>query len=172
VCPEDGERGSRKTHLTFSSFPLVSPLSTSESEMFALTLKSVQGRMRRTHRARHVGTRVLCTVPPPRARRSRSPIDNRILPRKIKETVLPSTPVSGKLPVSLLPHPSVDSLHSLVTSQMSPCTMGTNPAQESLRRALPRYPPPQRQRQANRATETRPHRRALLHPACATACRL
>ena len=81
--------------------------------------------MRRAHRARHVGTRVLCTVLPPRARRSRSQIDNRILPREIKETVLRSAPVSGKSLGPLLPHPSVDSLHRLVTSQMSPCTMGT-----------------------------------------------
>jgi hypothetical protein len=145
-------------------FPVVSPLSVSESEMFASTRSSrSEEEMRRAHRARHVGTRVLCTVLPPRARRSRSQIDNRILPRKIKETVLRSAPVSGKSLGPLLPHPSVDSLHRLVTSQMSPCTMGTNPAQESLRRALPRSPPPQRQRQANRATETRPHRRAVLH---------
>src|SRR6266851_7045212 len=93
--------------------------------MFALTLKSVRGRMRRAHRVKHVGTRVLCTVPPPRAHGYRSPIENRIIPRKIKETVLQSAPVSGKSPGPLLPHPSVDSLHRLVTSQMSPRTMGT-----------------------------------------------
>jgi hypothetical protein len=87
--------------------------------MFALTLKSVRGRMCHVHRVRHVGTRVLCTVPPPRACGSRSPIDNRILPRKIKETVLRSAPVSGKSLGPLLPHPSVESLHRLVTSQMS-----------------------------------------------------
>ncbi len=73
---------------------------------------------------RHAGS-VYCIIPHPRARGSRSPIDNRILPRKIKETVLRSAPVSGKSLGPLLPHPSVDSLHRLVTSQMSRRTMGT-----------------------------------------------
>ena len=63
----------------------VSPLSASESEMFALTLKSVRGRMR-VHRAKHVGTRVLCAVPPPRARGSFSPIDRRIARKRCTES--------------------------------------------------------------------------------------
>ena len=65
----------------------VSPLSASESEMFALTLKSVRGRiLKRVHRAKHVGTRVLCAVPPPRARGSFSPIDNRIVWKRCTES--------------------------------------------------------------------------------------
>jgi len=172
VSPEDGERGSRKTHLTFSCLPVASPpLSASESEMFVLTLlKSVRGRMHCAHRVRHVGMRVLCTVPPPRACGSRSPIHDRILPRKIKERVLRSAPVLGKSLGPLLPHPSFDSLHRLVTSQMSPRTMGTQHEKVSV--AYFHALRLQRQRQANRATETRPHRQDLLHPPRATARRI
>jgi hypothetical protein len=61
----------------------ISPLSaSSESEMFA----QVGPRKNARARAKHVGTRVRCTVPPPRARGSFSPIDNRIVWKRCTES--------------------------------------------------------------------------------------